>query len=80
MTFFCRYQPKDDFSMSSDFYFKPWTHMQPFLMGILLGYVLWRTKGHKINIHWVKQTDCSKFFLSQASKSFKSRMRFELVF
>ena len=50
---FSSYIPVDDFNMVKSFYEAPWTRAQPYLMGILLAYILFKTKDQEINIHWV---------------------------
>ena len=45
----------DDYNYTLDFYNVAWTRAQPYLVGVLTGYVLWYTKGEKINIHWVRE-------------------------
>ena len=46
------YQPVDDFNYTLDFYNVPWARAQPYLIGILTGYVLWRKKEKGIRMHW----------------------------
>ena len=43
----------DEYDMESKVYLKPYTRAQPYMVGILLGYILYRTKGKEFKIHWV---------------------------
>ena len=38
----------------TDFYVKPYNRCQPYLIGILIGYVIFKMKDKKIRIHWVR--------------------------
>ena len=38
----------------TDFYVKPYNRCQPYLIGILVGYVLFKMKDKKIRIPWVR--------------------------
>ncbi|XP_074654856.1 nose resistant to fluoxetine protein 6-like isoform X2 [Tubulanus polymorphus] len=41
-----------DFSYLHLIYTKPWSHLSPFMIGIMVGYLLYRTRDIKWNIHW----------------------------
>ena len=41
---------KDKFDMSSEFYMRPYIRFQPYMIGILFGYFLFKTKGKQIKI------------------------------
>jgi len=45
----------DDFDMFQDWYTASYTRTQPFLFGILTGYILWQLKGKEVKMHWVKE-------------------------
>ncbi len=49
---------EDDFDVISDYYEAAWNRAQPYLIGILTGYFLWKTKGKKIKMHWVSISIC----------------------
>ena len=38
------------FNGMDDFYIKPWCRFQPYLMGLLLGYILFKLRGKTIHI------------------------------
>ena len=38
------------FNNNNDFYIKPYARFQPYLVGLLLGYVLFKLRGKKIHI------------------------------
>lgn len=38
------------------YYMKPWCRMGPYIIGILFGYLLFKTKG-KVRIHKVSKTN-----------------------
>ena len=42
-----------------DFYMKPWAHAQPYLVGILVAYLLRRSKFTRMRMHWVTNTESS---------------------
>ena len=44
------------FNGMDDFYIKPWCRFQPYLMGLLLGYILFKLRGKTIHIPQV--TNC----------------------
>ena len=56
-------QPQD-FDMSTHFYAAPYIRFQPYLIGILLGYYLYKTKDKEIRIPHVRSTfiHCFTFF------------------
>ena len=45
--------PKESFDMTTYFYDVPWTRFQPYLIGILFGYLLFVTKKKEIKISHV---------------------------
>ncbi len=53
--FDCRPLP-DDFNLNEDFYIKPYIRFQPYLIGILMGFVLYRTRNKPIRIPHVGVT------------------------
>ena len=46
------YAPSDDYLMAIDYYEAPWNRFQPYLIGMLMGYILWQTKGKEFKVHW----------------------------
>ncbi|XP_074655186.1 nose resistant to fluoxetine protein 6-like [Tubulanus polymorphus] len=45
-----------DFSYLFLIYIKPWSHLSPFMLGIMIGYLLYRTRDKNWNIHWALVT------------------------
>ena len=44
-----------------DFYMKPYAHAQPYLIGILVAYLLRRSRLTRMRIHWVTTTTKANF-------------------
>jgi len=44
-----------DFNVSGDYYIKPYIRLQPYLVGILFGYILFKIKDKKIKIPHVSK-------------------------
>lgn len=40
--------------MENDFYEMPYIRYQPYLIGMMMGYILFMTKGKEFKIHWVR--------------------------
>ena len=45
--------PPEGFDPIYDLYYVPWARIQPYLVGMLLGFGMWKLKGQKVNIPWV---------------------------
>ena len=39
--------------MDLHYYVMPYIRFQPYLIGMLMGYILFRTRDKEIQIHWV---------------------------
>ena len=35
------------------YYVQPWVRALPYIWGIMFGYILFKTRGKKLNYHWV---------------------------
>ena len=47
---FAKHVLVDRFDENEDYYMKPWFRFQPYLIGMLLGYILFKTKNKEIKI------------------------------
>ena len=47
---FALHAPVEDFNEQQDYYYKPWCRFQPYLIGMLMGFILHKTKNTKITI------------------------------
>jgi len=43
----------EDFDLNVDWYMATYTRTQPYLFGLLTGYILWQLKGKELKMHWV---------------------------
>lgn len=41
------------FDMNAEFYSRFYTRVQPYLIGIMLGFILYKTHGKEVKISWV---------------------------
>ncbi len=37
----------------NDYYTKPYIRAQPYLIGMMTGYFLWKLRGKELKLHWV---------------------------
>ena len=50
-----------------DFYMKPWAHAQPYLAGILVAYLLRRSRFKRMRMHWVTKTQSMISYLCHST-------------